>query len=314
MRGHGADLKRYQGERNPGNPMDWYQVGRDAARTVATDRNSGSWNSKIRYLSTGDPYFRLTEPLGTDQISYIAYWASPTDPYRPTQVPRQKLPRQRKLSPEWLAMEADIRRGWTDEINEMNQARWAQGVDTRKRNPSPNPSPDAQSLYETFHGVPSEEELVIHSQIHEHEHLTSLGLLTEIQVKTPTGYLYAKSWGQGKTNSPTSDIPFLASSEDGRQLFVEGGDQSVDLHKIKMDTKAWLRDSMIIGEIVMIQYRTRKSFDGMKETDYFHKLSEESKQGRPVLVYDSRSQLMSISGGQYHIEVPLVGVSRGIIN
>ena len=171
-----------------------------------------------------------------------------------------------------------------------------------------NPSPESASLYESFHGAPSEEIISITTPIHEHSHLATLGHLVELQIKTPTGLLYTKTW-----DGNPSTTPYLASSEDGLQLFIEGGDQSVDLHKIAMDGKRWLRDSMLLGVITKITYRTEKSFDNFDTIDYFHRLGEETRV-RPSLIYDSRSRLMSISGGQYHIDIPSTGVSRGLIN
>jgi hypothetical protein len=106
----------------------------------------------------------------------------------------------------------------------------------------------------------------------------------------------------------------LCSSEDGNQLYIRGGNQFTDLAKIKMGpgTK-WFKEKILVGEIHLITYRTRKSFDKFKDIDYFHKLGEETKV-RPFLVYDTRSELMEIVGGQYHIDNPLIGTSRGIIN
>lgn len=163
-----------------------------------------------------------------------------------------------------------------------------------------NPEPEAESLYETFHGTPSTEEVTVVSEVHEHENLASLGRLVELKVKTLSGYELTQQWtGEGE------DVPYLASSEDGRQLFIEGGDQSLNLKKIHMDGAKWLRDNMVIGHIHVLTYRTAKEhIDGGRIVDYFHKLSEESHLPRPLLLYDPRSRLMSIAGGSYEVKRP----------
>ena len=176
-----------------------------------------------------------------------------------------------------------------------------------------NPESAAASFYETFHGTPSTETVDVVESIHEHDNLTPLGGLRELVVHTLSGYKLAKTWGEDKTGD-VHDIPFLCSSEDGNQLYIRGGDQTIDLDSIKMGPSTkWNKEKIVVGDIHLITYRTRKSFDKFKDIDYFHKLGEETRV-RPTLVYDTRSQLMEIVGGQYHIDDPLIGVSRGIIN
>jgi hypothetical protein len=176
-----------------------------------------------------------------------------------------------------------------------------------------NPESAAASFYETFHGTPSTEVVDVVESIHEHDNLTPLGGLRELVVHTLSGYKLAKTWGEDKTGD-VHDIPFLCSSEDGNQLYIRGGDQTIDLDSIKMGPSTkWNKEKIVVGDIHLITYRTRKSFDKFKDIDYFHKLGEETRV-RPTLVYDTRSQLMEIVGGQYHIDDPLIGVSRGIIN
>lgn len=176
-----------------------------------------------------------------------------------------------------------------------------------------NPETAADSFYATFHGTEPTEVLEVIEDVVEHDHLTSLGQLRELVIHTESGYKLEKTWEEDR-NGSDSDIPFLCSSEDGTQLYIRGGNQSIDLDKVKMGpgTK-WFKEKVMVGEIHLITYRTRKSFDKFKDIDYFHKLGEETKV-RPYLVYDTRSELLEVVGGQYHIDNPLIGTSRGIIN
>lgn len=104
----------------------------------------------------------------------------------------------------------------------------------------------------------------------------------------------------------------LCSNEDGTQLYFVGGDQSINLKSIHMDGR-WERDSMVLGVIYEVTYRTEKKFDKFKLTDYYHRLGEETKE-EPTLRYDKLNEKLYIDGGQYKIKKPLIGMSPGIEN
>jgi len=188
--------------------------------------------------------------------------------------------------------------------------------------PHHNPAADADSAFESFHGEPSSETVIIEDEIHEHEHLWTCGRLMQICVNTQTGMYLELDW-EGR---PDGEIPYLACSEDGRQLYIEGGDQELDLEAISMDTERWLKDRMVIGEFAPkergreynITYRTKKDFDGFEEIDYQHELGESSKELRnpaaPFLEYEPRNKKLYITGGQYIIKKPMFGTSPGIEN
>ncbi|MDA4120391.1 MAG: hypothetical protein OK436_07365, partial [Thaumarchaeota archaeon] len=110
----------------------------------------------------------------------------------------------------------------------------------------------------------------------------------------------------------SSSTTLLCSNEDGNQLYLLGGDQSLDLSSIHMDGD-WERDSMVIGVVCEVTYRTEKEFDKFQLTDYYHRLGEETGD-EPMLRYDRMNEKLYIDGGKYRIERPLVGVSPGIEN
>ena len=108
------------------------------------------------------------------------------------------------------------------------------------------------------------------------------------------------------------DTVFLAANKSGTQVYFVGGDQSLDLDKLKF-TGDWVKPSMVIGVMYELTYRTRKKFDKFELTDYYHALGEETGD-QPMLMYDSLSPHCAVSGGKYKIKVPLIGMSPGIEN
>lgn len=188
----------------------------------------------------------------------------------------------------------------------------------RNPNSKRNPADDSDAAFRSFHGADPTETVTVEEEIHEHEYLWTCGQLVDITIDTPTGLEVTLSF--------ESDPPFLAASEDGTQLYIEGGDQAVDLKALKMDGDAWLKDRMVLGTFAPphgarkwnLTYHARKDFDKFEPIDYQHDLGESSKgmkePMRPLLEYDPRSQHLYISGGQYSIKRPLFGTSPGIEN
>ena len=108
----------------------------------------------------------------------------------------------------------------------------------------------------------------------------------------------------------------LFASPDGRQFYLRGGDQELDLEAFEMGPGTdWFRDHMIIGEVVEITYRDRKKFHSFAPTDYFHKLGEDTGE-KPMLAYNSLAKRMEIIGGAYRVETEdlVDGMSPGIVN
>jgi hypothetical protein len=185
-----------------------------------------------------------------------------------------------------------------------------------------NPASESDALYESFHGAPPGETLEIHETEHVHGHLASLGDLTEVVVKLSGGTKVGATTTLTAPDPETAsdkDIVHVASNELGNQLYLVGGDQSVDVKKlgfrdsfdIKHDGETFeateLKDLMVLGEIQKLTYRTQKSFDDFAQVDYFHQLGEDTKV-RPMLLYDTMNDRMKIAGGEYHVH------SVGVVN
>lgn len=139
--------------------------------------------------------------------------------------------------------------------------------------------------------------------------------------------------GKALKGNPGYGPVLLTSNEDGTQLYLEGGDQSLDLEALKIQPK----DSVVVGQAWAICYRTRKSFDDFKDIDYVHGFGEEKAHPRlskradlwedakppeklfgtgdlPTLRYDCLNGTLHLDGGVYVITKPMIGVSPGIEN
>lgn len=168
----------------------------------------------------------------------------------------------------------------------------------------------AADKYAEFHGRESTEQIILEDDIEAPTDLAVLGALVKLKVKCLSGITAEITFDPGREyggNAEEDERPLLSCSPDGKQLYLRGGDQSIDLSVVKMEGKKWLKDSMIIGEITNIEYQTEKGFDEFKLITYYHKLGEETKV-RPFLVYDTINKLLVIAGGQYDVR------PEGIVN
>jgi len=177
-----------------------------------------------------------------------------------------------------------------------------------------NPSDTAEALYENFHGRAPGEILEITQEEHEHSTLTALGDLAQLKIITPFGkdciinVVESKSPKQlpDPSQLPKSERVILASNEAGTQLYFVGGDQAVDVEALGFQD-ADVKDSMLLGVLYEVTYQTEKGFDNFELTNYYHRLGEDTGV-EPVLLYDSISGLLKVSGGQYQVK------SEGIVN
>lgn len=158
-----------------------------------------------------------------------------------------------------------------------------------------NPAPTAADLYESFTGTPSTHDVVVIDKVHEHRHLSGLARLVALKLKGITGQL--------KFNADT----LLGFNETGTQMFIRGGDQSIDLDEFNRRTRRPVdptKELVVLGEIALLYYAGKKPFLGgehVRTGVYKHPMGEESG-NRPTLLYDTRSQLLSVAGGSYYIK------------
>jgi hypothetical protein len=141
----------------------------------------------------------------------------------------------------------------------------------------------------------------------------------------------------GRVLNPSQDPALLCSNESGTQMYVQGGDQSIDLKSIHMDDIP-VKDSMVLGECYFVSYFTEKDFEDFRPTIFEHDIAEESDppspkykkdevhtaknrrlcgQGTgfyPTVRLDTLNQKLYLDGGVYFIKKPLMGTSPGLEN
>ena len=171
-----------------------------------------------------------------------------------------------------------------------------------------NPAAGADEMTERFHGRPVQELIEVEEEVHYHEHLAELGVLTKLKVKAPDGAIVILS----DFKDAEGNGALLCSNEDGSQLYIRGGDQSVPLSEFEIDQP---HDKEDLGSVVRIWYHTVKDHLGEEGGDatYFHDFGEEDaadgyKPRRPRLMYSVRDERLSFSGGAYRVE------REGIVN
>jgi hypothetical protein len=163
-----------------------------------------------------------------------------------------------------------------------------------------NPATASAEAFEEFHGFAPSEVITVTKKIHYHKHLAAAGKLTHLDV-----------WGVDETGHKITGFKgaFLAFNEEKNQLFVEGGDQAVNLADFEIDPPHELET---LGRLTDIGYQTNKTHLGDEggEAVYVHKFRSTNKDGRhvivriaryPDLIYDVRNEQLLFSGGSYEI-------------
>ena len=179
----------------------------------------------------------------------------------------------------------------------------------KKKNPrSKNPTAEAEQMYELFHGMPPDEIITFIERIHVHTKLAGVGTLTSMIVQGENGrqvQIHAPDPDDPKVKK--EDVVYVAVNEEGNQLFFRGGDQELpkELLERRLGLKADdFRDHMIIGAVLELTYRTKKSFEkgGAELVDFYHALGKEHSRGIvPMLVYYPRNPSMELFGGRYKV-------------
>jgi hypothetical protein len=165
-----------------------------------------------------------------------------------------------------------------------------------------NPGDGAAEAYEDFHGKPSEETITVQEKIHFHRHLAAAGQLERLVIQPVDRKLPAVSLTD-------FDGAILAFNEKRNQLFVKGGDQSVDLAMFGITE---LHEVETLGPVKVIDYFTTKEHLGKDggTAIYVHRFRTEERGGRTVIVkvmrwpdaiYYVRDKRIVFSGGSYTI-------------
>jgi hypothetical protein len=167
-----------------------------------------------------------------------------------------------------------------------------------------NPASEAIEAYTDFHGQEPSEMVKVTTQVHFHRHLAGAGDLKFLVIDTPNGKF--------RVTLKFTKGTLLAFNEKRNQLFVEGGDQSVDLRLFGID----LNDSHeleTLGKATKIGYFTTKVH--LAEEDggtavYEHKFRMTNQDGQhvtvriaryPDVIYRVLDEHLEFSGGSYKI-------------
>lgn len=158
-----------------------------------------------------------------------------------------------------------------------------------------NPVDAAADLSKAWHGRPAETETDYVEQVRFHGVLTDLGRLMEIKI-----LVSARKAQAIKFDKDTR----LCSSENGKQLYVVGGDQSLDLGALGIRGEEADKDLVLVGECHSLTYVTAKQHLGRADKipgPYEHVLGEDGGEA-PMLVYDTLNETVGFAGGSYKID------------
>lgn len=177
----------------------------------------------------------------------------------------------------------------------------AAGTKKNKGKKNPSEYAAAAEASEDFHGIPAHEDFQITTKIFEYDNLGDCGELVELVIVPVHGgklISLKKFKGARLAQSPKGE-PY--------QLYIEGGDQSVDLETFDIDSP---HATEVLGKLKTITYYTVKHHLGRDggEANYKHKLNEEDlvtrgtkAANRPTVIYDVLNKLLSMAGGEYTI-------------
>jgi hypothetical protein len=171
------------------------------------------------------------------------------------------------------------------------------GKKGKKRNPArKNPEDAAAQRYEYFHGRGPESITKVTRTVHEHSVLSGIGKLTELTI--------AAIDGKGEVRLSGFKGALLAQNEAGTQMYIEGGDQGVDLKAFGI-TKP--HETEVLGAAISVVYDTTKDHLGKDggTASYRHKFGTK-KSRLPMIVYDVRNKQLYFAGGGYTL--PDVGI------
>ena len=164
-----------------------------------------------------------------------------------------------------------------------------------------NPAEQAIEGYEAFHGKEPAEFVTISRKVHFHKHLSGAGKLKKLVVLPVDGKKRVMLTRFGGA--------LLAFNESRSQLFIEGGDQSVDLGVFGIDSPHELET---LGQVKAIEYFTTKDHLGSEggTATYVHKFRTTNEDGKhvtiriaryPDLIYRVLDKQLEFSGGSYTI-------------
>lgn len=162
-----------------------------------------------------------------------------------------------------------------------------------------NPMKAAHEAYRVFHGQDADEVFEFSKDRHYHSVLAGCGRLIRMEVLSLEGY-QCPIWKFGHDC-------LLSMNERRTQLFIVGGDQTVNLEDFGIVDRE-VHDSEVLGEFLEVQYHTTKVHltpETGGRAVYKHQFGGRDDDGqarrRPLVLYDVLNSQLSIAGGDYKI-------------
>jgi hypothetical protein len=163
-----------------------------------------------------------------------------------------------------------------------------------------NPADAAVEVFEEFHGHAPDEIVEVKKKIHFHKHLAGAGILKRLVVDGIDGRSHLINGFRGA---------LLCFNESKNQLFIESGDQAINLEDFGIKSPHELET---LGKVKHIDYSTRKDhlWDEGGDAVYTHKFRTTNENGQhvtvriaryPDLIYRVRDEQLEFSGGSYEI-------------
>ena len=169
-----------------------------------------------------------------------------------------------------------------------------------KRNPR-NPLDTSQEAYEGFHGEKPKGSTTVQEREHFHTHVWEIGRLVMLKIQLPSDRRQPglSSIVEIEFEYEGKNPARLTANEKRNQMFVDGGDQSVNLKTFGVETR---HEKELLGYLKEAWYFTDKKHLGNQggRAVYKHKLGEEGGE-LPAVVYRTLDKKLEIVGGSYTI-------------
>jgi hypothetical protein len=184
----------------------------------------------------------------------------------------------------------------------LGQAEMTRRAKAGKRNPGKrNPEDTAVEAFTGFHGEEPSGAVAVQEREHYHTHVWEIGRLVLLRVKLPpdrheSGY---KNTVDVEFDHEAPKPARLTANEDRTQMFITGGDQSVDLAAFGIEVE---HEKELLGYLKDVWYFTDKKHLGKQggRAIYKHKLGEEGGE-LPAVIYRVREKHIEVVGGSYTI-------------
>ncbi len=167
----------------------------------------------------------------------------------------------------------------------------------RSRRNSGGEEARALQVFDEFHGEGARGRNVVidlEIPIKSHHVLSGIGKLVQIKIATYHAPRVEVTLGFKGT--------YLAQDIKKTQLFIEGGNQGVNLADFNIKGQAHERE--VLGEMTWVFYDTEKTHLGDDGGDAIFKHKFGSV--KPLVIYDSRNKLLLLAGGGY--DMPPEGI------